>query len=102
MVILERMREAAGAKDAGGLGNMSRMQLGGAMMHDQPVDGRIHLFSRWKQLIVEVHDVVFHGDELQLAVFRDGNPDRFTGILDDLFVHNKTSHALPPRAAAPK
>lgn len=84
----DQKEEAACGYDAGGPEG-SRMQLSGAMMHHQPVDGGIHLFSRWKQLIVEVHDVVFDRDELQLAVFGYGDPDRFPGILDDLFVHNK-------------
>jgi hypothetical protein len=83
-----QMQEAARGYYTGGL-EILRMQLGGAMMHHQPVDGGIHLFSRWKQLIVEVHDVVFHGDELQFAVFGNGDPNRFPGILDDLFVHSK-------------
>jgi hypothetical protein len=71
----------------------SGVQLRRAVMHHQPVDGGIHRFRRWKYVIVEVHHVVFHGDELQLAVFGNGDPHRHAGILDDLFVHNKTSRA---------
>ena len=69
-------------------------------MHDELVDRRVDIRCRREKLLVEIHDEELHGDESELSVFRDRDPDRFAGIFDNLFVHNKTSH-MPAHALAP-
>ena len=45
-------------------------------------DGRV-------DVIVEFHDMVLHGDEFEVAVFRNGDANRLAGIFNNLLGHNR-------------
>lgn len=65
-------------------------------MHHVPADRGTHLLGGQENLLVELHDMIFDGDELELAAFRYCDTYRFAGIFDNLLIHGKTPAPARP------